>query len=109
MTGVTEGKVVGGVTVNDLPGHQLTFWQPHGIELEMWVARTDQSLPRRLFVTDRSIPGQPNFIAQFSDWNLSANPTDADFVFQAPEGAKQVELKPATSAQTPAKAKGARQ
>ncbi len=110
LTGVTEGKVVGEVTVNGVPSRHMTFLQPPGIELEMWLAKTDQSLPQRLFITYRSVSGQPNFIAQFADWNLSATPTDADFVFQPPDGAKQVELKPASSAPQPAaKAKGAKQ
>jgi Predicted periplasmic protein (DUF2092) len=53
----------------------------------------------------RTVPGQPNFIAEFSNWNFSVAPTDADFTFQPPEGAKQVELKAAAA--PPAKAKGA--
>ena len=69
--------------------------------------RTPQSLPRRLIVTYRTLPGQPNFIAQFSDWNFNANPSEADFAFQPPAGAEQVALKPA-AAPAPAKKKGGR-
>jgi hypothetical protein len=39
------------------------------------------------------LPDQPSFIAEFSDWNPAAQPTDAEFAFTPPEGAKKVELK----------------
>jgi hypothetical protein len=107
LSGVTEAKIVNQVTIDGAPADHLTLFQPPGLELELWLAKSAQSLPERLFITYRSVPGQPNFIASFSDWNFSVTPTDADFTFQPPEGAKQVELKaPATPT---AKAKGATQ
>jgi hypothetical protein len=45
------------------------------------VVENDQSLPRRLIVTYRSLPGQPNFIAEFSDWNLNIHPSDRTLSF----------------------------
>jgi len=107
LSGVNEGKIVNEVTVDGAPANHLTLFQPPGLELELWLAKDAQSLPERLFITYRSIPGQPNFIAAFSDWNFSVTPTDADFTFQPPEGAKQVELKRAAAA-APDKAKGAK-
>jgi hypothetical protein len=100
--------VVDTVTIEGSPYLHLFFSQPPGIELELWLAKNEQSLPRRLIVTYRDLPGQPNFIAEFSDWNLNAHPADADFAFQPPAGAQQVQLKP-TAAPAPAKkAKGGR-
>ncbi len=107
LTGVTTGRVVNTVTIDGAPYDHLFFSQPPGIELELWLSKNDQSLPRRLIVTYRSLPGQPNFIAEFSDWNLNIHPSDADFVFQPPAGAAQVELKPIAAA-APAKKKGAK-
>jgi hypothetical protein len=107
LSGVTDAKVVYDVTIDGVLSRHLTLYQPPGIELEIWLAKNEQSLPERLFVTYRSIPGQPTFIATFSDWNFSVAPTDADFVFQPPAGAKQVALK--AVAPPPAKAKGAAQ
>jgi len=104
MSGVTSGRVVNTVTIDGAPYDHLFFFQPPGIELELWLSKNDQSLPRRLIVTYRTLPGQPNFIAEFSDWNLNIHPSDADFVFQPPAGAVQAELKPVAAAQ--AKKKG---
>jgi hypothetical protein len=108
LSGVTEGKIVNEVTINGAPANHLTLFQPPGLELELWLTKDARSLPERLFITYRSVPGQPNFIATFSNWNFSVTPTDADFTFQPPEGAKQVALKPA-AAPPHAKAKGATQ
>ena len=102
LTGVTSGRLVNTVTIDGAPYDHLFFFQPPGIELELWVAKTEQSLPRRLIVTYRSLPGEPNFIAQFSDWNFNIQTPDADFAFQPPAGATQVELKPVAAATPPA-------
>ena len=107
LTGVTAGRVVNTVTI-DAPYDHLFFFQPPGIELELWLSKNDQSLPRRLVVTYRSLPGEPNFIAQFSDWNFNIHPADADFAFQPPAGATQVELKPVAVASPAGKKKGSK-
>jgi hypothetical protein len=104
LTGITSGRVVDTVTIDGSPYLHLFFSQPPGIELELWLAKDNQSLPRRLIVTYRDLPGQPNFIAEFSDWNLDIHPSDAEFTFQPPTDAEQVQLNP--PAATPAKGKG---
>ena len=106
LTGVTSGRLVDTVTIDGAPYNHLYFSQPPGIELELWLSKNDQSLPRRLVVTYRSVPGEPNFIALFSDWNFDIHPTDADFAFQPPAGAQQVALKPPAAATPPPKKGG---
>jgi hypothetical protein len=106
LSGITAGRVVNTVTIDGAPYDHLFFFQPPGIELELWLAKNEQSLPRRLIVTYRTLPGQPNFIAQFSDWNFNANPSEADFAFQPPAGATQVELKPVATAAPASRRKG---
>jgi hypothetical protein len=101
LTGVTSGRLINTVTIDGAPYDHLFFFQPPGIELEVWLSKNEQSLPRRLIVTYRSLPGQPNFIAQFSDWNFNVQTPDADFAFQPPAGATQVELKPVAAAAPP--------
>ena len=108
LTGVTSGRLVNTVTIDGAPYDHLFFFQPPGIELELWVAKNEQSLPRRLIVTYRTLPGQPNFIAQFSDWNFNVQTPDADFAFQPPAGATQVELKPVAAASPSGKKKGSK-
>jgi len=94
LFGVTSGGEVNTVTIDGVPCRHLLFVQPPGIELELWVEKNDRSLPRRLIVTYHNLPGEPNFVAEFSNWDFSIHPSDADFTFQPPAGATQVELKP---------------
>ena len=109
LSGVTAGRVVNRVTIDGAPYDHLFFFQPPGIELELWLSKNEQSLPGRLIVTYRSLPITPNFIAQFSDWNFNIQPSDADFAFQPPAGATQAELKPVAAAAPPAgKKKGSK-
>ena len=105
LSGVTAGQIVNTVTIDGTPCLHMFFLQPPGIELELWVEKNDKSLPRRLIVTYRSLPGEPNFIATFSNWNFSVHPADADFVFQPPAGAVKVALKPSAASGSAAGAK----
>jgi hypothetical protein len=107
LSGVKSGKEVNTVTIDGAPCRHLLFFQPPGIELELWTEKNDKALPRRLVATYRSVPGQPSYIAELFDWNFSVHPSDAEFTFQPPEGATQIEMKPANKAAS-AKPKGAR-
>jgi hypothetical protein len=80
-------------------------------DLELWVARGDRPLPCRLVITYKEAEGQPQFWAQFSDWNLSPDVSDAQFVFTPSEGATKIAFgarKPVPTAQGKRKEKGAR-
>jgi hypothetical protein len=106
LTGVTSGREVNTVTIDGMPCRHLLFTQSPGIELELWIEKSDKALPRRLVVTYRSEPGQPSYVAELFDWNFTVHPTDADFTFQPPEGATRVELphgNPAAAKQKAAK------
>jgi hypothetical protein len=81
-------------------------------DLQLWVAQGDQPLPCRLVITYKAAEGQPQFWAQFSDWNLSPDVPDEQFAFTPPEGAAKIAFaarKPAPTAQGKQKEKkGAR-
>ena len=108
LSGVTSGREVNVVTVDGVPCRHLLFTQPPGIELELWIEKNDRALPRRLIVTYRAERGQPSFIAELSDWNFSAHPSDAEFTFKPPDGAEQVALKPTPVVAAPTGSKAAR-
>src|SRR5262249_60638963 len=92
LLGVVSGRQVNTATIDGVPCRHLVFSQRPKIELELWVENNDQALPRRLIVTYRSLPGEPNFVAEMSDWNCSANPSDAEFRFEPPQGAERLQL-----------------
>ena len=108
LTGVTAGRVVDTVTIDGAPYQHLFFSQPPGIELELWLSKNDQSLPSRLIVTYRMLPGEPNFIAEFSDWSFAFHTSDAAFAFEPPAGAVEVALKPVAPPPPTKQLKGSR-
>jgi hypothetical protein len=60
------------------------------VDFQVWIAQGDQPLPIRVVLTYKNTPGQPQFRAQFSDWNLDIQPSDTLFAFMPPAGAKQI-------------------
>jgi len=97
VAGVTSGGQVGTAMIDGVECRHLFFLQPPDIELELWLENNDKALPRRVFVTYTSLPGRPTFIAELSNWDLAVHPTDAEFVFQPPAGATEVQMKPAAT------------
>jgi hypothetical protein len=95
LSGVVAGWQVGTANVGGIDCRHLFFTQQGGIDLELWVENNASSTPRRLIVTYRLLPGQPNFIAEFSDWNFDAKPADAVFAFTPPAGATKIDFKEA--------------
>ena len=95
LSGVVAGWQVGTAKIGGIDCRHLFFSQQGGIDLELWVENNTASTPRRLIVTYRLLPGQPNFIAEFSDWNFGAKPADAVFAFTPPAGATKIDFKEA--------------
>ena len=91
LSGITSGKEVGTVKIDGAPARHLFFTQTGATELELWLDK-ERAVPRRLIITYRAMPGQPNFVAEFADWNFNNRPSDAEFTFQPPAGAQKVEL-----------------
>lgn len=60
------------------------------VDMQVWIAQGEQPLPRRVILTYKNAPGQPQFRADFADWNMSPSVDDAGFSFTAPAGAEQI-------------------
>jgi hypothetical protein len=91
LNGVLTGKQVGEVTIDGQKCNHFFFLEPPGIELELWSEADERALPRRIAITYRSIPGEPQFLSQTSDWKLGINPPDDAFVIKIPAGATKAE------------------
>ena len=90
MNGITTGYELDPVMINGAEARHFLFTQPPGIELELWTEKTDRALPLRLIVTYRSLPGEPRFIAELSNWKLDPTLADSEFVFTPPAGATEI-------------------
>ena len=76
-------------TIYGAPAHHLAA-RTDTVDFQMWVADGDRPLPQRVVITYKQANGEPQFWAQFSDWNLA--PALADSTFQAPppDGAQKI-------------------
>jgi hypothetical protein len=76
-----------------VPSHHLAG-RTGTVDFQVWVAEGDQPLPLRVVLTYKDAEGEPQFRAQFSDWNLSPEVTDSMFAFTPPEGAEKIAFLP---------------
>jgi len=75
----------------DVPTDHLAA-RSAAIDLQVWVTQGEQPLPRRVVITYKNAEGEPQFWAEFSDWNLSPNIAGDTFSFTPPSGAEQIPL-----------------
>jgi hypothetical protein len=85
----TEVRLVEENTLFDVPTDHLAVRTPD-VDLQLWIARDPQPLPRRVVITYRNEPGQPQFRADLYDWQIAPK-FDADaFAFVPPAGAERI-------------------
>jgi hypothetical protein len=71
------------------PAHHIAG-QTATVDFQLWIADGDRPAPLRAVLTYKEAAGQPQFRAQFSDWNFDSQPPESAFVFTPPEGAKKI-------------------
>lgn len=79
-----EKTAIHGVPSHHLAGSTAT------VDYQVWIAEGAQPLPQRIVMTYKNAEGQPQFRAQFSDWNLAPTVNDAEFAFTPPEGSRKI-------------------
>jgi hypothetical protein len=60
------------------------------VDFQIWIAQGEQPLLQRIVITYRQAEGQPQFWAQFSDWNLTPDVSEPLFSFTPPADAEQI-------------------
>lgn len=76
-------------SIHGVPSHHLAG-RTETVDYQVWIAVGAQPLPLRVVLTYKNEQGQPQFRAQFSDWNLAPQVNDSQFVFTPPEGARKI-------------------
>ncbi|MBZ4039115.1 DUF2092 domain-containing protein [Novilysobacter selenitireducens] len=67
------------------------------VDWQVWIARGDRPLPRRLVMTANDDPARPSYTAAIR-WNLSPGLSRADFQFKPPSDGYEIALVPAGEA-----------
>jgi len=59
-------------------------------DFQIWISKSDQPLIQRIVISYREEPGQPQFRADFRDWNMAPKPPSSTFIFQPPAGTERI-------------------
>ena len=88
---VTEVDYVEKTTLFDVPCDHIAA-RTATVDFEVWVAEGERPLPRRVVITYLEEEGQPQFRAQFSDWNLTPEVPESLFTLTLPPNAEQIPI-----------------
>ncbi|MGV8075203.1 MAG: DUF2092 domain-containing protein [Syntrophobacteraceae bacterium] len=62
------------------------------VDFQVWLPATGDPLPRRIVLTYKNEEGQPQFWANFTDWNLSPNADPSLFSLDIPKDANRIQF-----------------
>jgi hypothetical protein len=71
------------------PSHHVAA-RGDSVDIQVWVSDGPQPLPLRIVLTYKNAPGQPEFRAQFLDWNMAPVITDTTFKAAIPPDAHKI-------------------
>ena len=83
-----EQSSIGGV-----PCDHVAF-RSDDVDVQLWLTRDKQPLPRRVVITYKLTDGRPQYWANFSDWNLSPQARDSLFSYQPSKDAAKIAFSP---------------
>jgi hypothetical protein len=89
---VVSADYVETTTITDVPCDHLAVRTSKGVDFQVWVAQGSEPLPRRIVITYKDEPGQPQFWADLSNWNLAPEVSDALFTFTPPAGTDRIQF-----------------
>jgi hypothetical protein len=75
--------------IHGVPSHHLVG-RTETVDYQVWIAEGAQPLPLRIVLTYKNAEGQPQFRAQFSDWNLAPEVQNSQFAFTPAEGERKI-------------------
>lgn len=62
------------------------------VNFQFWINNDAYNLPAKFAITYKNLPGSPQYLASFSDWEINPLLPDAMFDFQPPPKAAQVRI-----------------
>jgi hypothetical protein len=84
-----EVTLVEECTLFDVPTDHLAV-RTSDVDLQLWIAKGAEPLPRRVVITYKNDPGQPQFRADLYDWKIAPRFDAKSFTFGPPANAEQI-------------------
>ncbi len=98
MSAVQAGWYAGKAVIRGFSTHHLVFVQKD-LDWQLWVDDGQQPLIREIELTYKNLPGQPEYMATFTDWSFSPVASSV-FTFTPPKNAALIEFVQVQSANT---------
>lgn len=86
---VTQADIVETTRIGGTPCLHIAA-RTETVDFQVWLPVSGDALPRRIVLTYKDDEGQPQFWADFSDWNLSPDTDVSRFRLAMPEGATRI-------------------
>ncbi|EEF57558.1 DUF2092 domain-containing protein [Pedosphaera parvula] len=96
MGGTKGGANFGQAAILGTPCQHIAFNNDQ-LDWQLWIATDAQELPRKLVITYKQEPLQPQVLTLFNNWKLNEDMPDSIFVFTPPKGAAKIEMLPASA------------
>jgi hypothetical protein len=88
-----SARYVGEVTLRGVPCDHVAFRNDE-VGVQLWVARKGDPLPRRIVITYEQAVEEPQFRADFLEWDLSPRTPDSLFRFEPPGDFERITFVP---------------
>jgi hypothetical protein len=89
MDGVAVGRYIGKEQMGDVRVDHLAMTEKD-VDWQLWIKDGPDPVPLRYVITTKSLPEQPQFIAELHDWRPNEPLSDEQFAFQPPAGATRM-------------------
>ncbi|HSU55043.1 MAG TPA: DUF2092 domain-containing protein [Candidatus Dormibacteraeota bacterium] len=91
MAKVTRAVYFGPSAAMGFQCHHLAFTQDN-VDWQVWIEDGPRPLIRKFVIVHKNDPGSPEFTGLIKEWDFSSRISDADFVFEPPEGAVKIDV-----------------
>lgn len=85
-----SARFIGSATIGGEQTDHYAF-REEAVDWQIWIARGDKPLPRKVVITDRIDPARPEFTARLT-WNTTPQVGPASFAFTPANGAKAIRM-----------------
>lgn len=86
---IESGLYVGESTIGGVLCDHLAM-RNDNVDFQVWIAKGDEPLPRRVVITYKNEEGQPQFWGQFMKWETTPEIDDRTFSYTPAEGAERI-------------------
>lgn len=99
-SGLIAARLAGEETLGGVACDHLSLRKP-SVDIQLWIERGERPLIRRVVITYRDAPGQPQFWANLSEWSFAPDVSEARFAFRPPKGAEKIAFGPRPTVPSP--------